>query len=242
MTAPSALPPGEQQWAPPPTSRRIRNPNPDHAWYRLLGLPTLVTIATGLAPYATGAPISRAIGISLTFGVVSWLLVKSMTISAPSWPAPPETGTQWGRTPRQWEVPGLQSALTRPQYMSRGVLVQLRQLVTDLLARRGSTIDSPQARELLGDRVISLLTDPDTRPASRNELTAIIGLCTQLAVDATDGARPLPIPAALVVGQHQRRALFGRRADGKNIAAAHSGSTVNNSPAFTGSTNRRETR
>lgn len=218
MTAPSAVPPDEQKSARPPA--RIRNPAQENAWYRLLGGPILVGIATAIAPYATGAPISRAVGVGLVFGIVTWLLVKSMTIGAPLWPEPPETGTEWGRTPRQWEVPGLQSALDRPQFMSRRVLLQLHQLVADLLARRGNTIDSPQARELLGDRTISLLTDPETRPASRNELTAIIGLCTQLAADDSGGARPLPIPAALVVGQQHRRSLFGRRAAAENIPTA----------------------
>lgn len=218
MTTPSALPPAEQKPARPPA--RIRNSAPENVWYRLLGGPILVAVATGIAPYATGAPLLRAIGVGLTFGVVTWLLVKSMTIGAPLWPEPPETGAEWGRTPRQWEVPGLQSALDRPQYMSRRVLVQLQQLVAELLARRGHTIDSPQARGLLGDRTISLLTDPETRPASRNELTAIIGLCTQLAADDSAGARPLPIPAALVVGHQHRRSLFGRRAGSKTNPTA----------------------
>lgn len=218
-------------------ARRVRNVAPENAWYRLLGLPILIALATGIAPYATGAPLSRSIGVSLTFGIVAWLLVKSMTLGGPLWPDPPDNGAEWGRTPRQWDVPGLQSALDRPQYMSRRILVQLHHLADELLARRSLSVDSAQARELLGDRTISLLTDPETPLASRTELIGIIELLTRLAVDDTGRSRALPIPPELVVGPRRRRSVFGRSS--KSMSA----STRTTSPQdFDSGPNRRETR
>lgn len=182
-------------------ARIQRNYTPDNAWYRLLGIPVLAALACAIAPFATGAPLSRSIGIGLTVGLVGWLLIKAMTVTAPIWPAPPATDQQWGRTARHWEVPGLESALERPQHMARRLLIQLHQLATEVLARRGLELDSPQARELLGPRIISLLTDPEAKSPNRSELTGISVLLAQLASTRSGGARPLPIPDRLTRGQ-----------------------------------------
>lgn len=190
-------------------SRRPSNPTrparPENAWYRLLALPVLVALATGIGPYATGAPLSRSIGIGLTLGVVSLLVLMSMTAPRPEWPTPPIEAPEWGRLPRRWEVPGLDAALERPQFMARRVLVQLAGIATALLARRSLTLESAAARELLGDRTIALLTDPEAKAPSRTELSAVIRALTQLAADPV--AAPLPIPAALVAGPRRRRFL-----------------------------------
>jgi hypothetical protein len=184
-------------------ARIQRNFTPENAWYRLLGLPILAALACGIAPFATGAPLSRSLGIGLTVGVVGWLLVKSMTVTAPNWPAPPATDQQWGRTARHWEVPGLESALERPQHMARRLLVQQHELATEVLARRGLALDSPQARELLGSRIISLLTDPEAKTPNRSELTGISVLLARLASTRSGGVRPLSIPDRLTRGQRQ---------------------------------------
>lgn len=192
-------------------ARIQRSFTPDSAWYRLLGIPVLAALACGIAPFATGAPLSRSIGIGLTVGVVGWLLIKAMTVTAPIWPAPPATDQQWGRTARHWEVPGLESALERPQHMARRLLIQQHQLATEVLARRGIALDSPQARELLGFRIISLLTEPEAKSPSRLELTGISVLLAQLASTRSGGVRPLPIPDRLTRSQRQSLVPWSRQ-------------------------------
>lgn len=192
-------------------ARIQRSFTPDSAWYRLLGIPVLAALACGIAPFATGAPLSRSIGIGLTVGMVGWLLIKAMTVTAPTWPAPPATNQQWGRTARQWEVPGLESALERPQHMARRLLIQQHQLATEVLARRGIALDSPQARELLGFRIISLLTEPEAKSPSRSELTGISVLLAQLASARSGGVRPLPIPDRLTRSQRQSLVPWSRQ-------------------------------
>jgi hypothetical protein len=86
--------------------------------------------------------------------------------------------------------------------MSRRILVQLSGMTEQLLARRGLSLSTPQARELLGDRTVSLLLDPEAKPPTRMELSAIIGLLTRLSTDPAGG--PLPIPTDLVVQPGRR--------------------------------------
>ncbi|WP_029138173.1 hypothetical protein [Nakamurella lactea] len=191
-----------------------RQPAPENAWYRLLALPILIALATGIGPYATGAPLSRSIGIGLTLGVVSLFVLMSMSSPRAEWPEPPMESPEWGRLPKRWEVPGLDAALERPQFMSRRVLVQLARLAGELLSRRGLTLDSPGARELLGDRTIALLTDPEAKAPSRAELSSVIGVLTRLAADPA--AAPLPIPPGLVAAPRRRR-LLPIRGVGRNL-------------------------
>lgn len=192
--------------------RPVRHLPPEHVWWRLLTLPVLVALATAIAPYATGAPLSRSIGIGLTLGLVTWLVIKSLTVPAIEWPLPPAVGDEWGRTPRQWEVPGLDAALERPQHMSRRALTTMLPIAQDLLARRGLRLDSARSRELLGDRAIQLLTVPDCSPPSRAELSGLIDRLTALGASGAPvptalpppgeplehPARPLPVPARLL--------------------------------------------
>lgn len=179
----------------------------ENAWYRLLAMPILAALACGIGPFATGAPLSRSIGIGLTFGVTTWLVVKSLTLRTPTWPEPPGTDQEWGRLPRRWEMPGMEGALDRPQHMSRRLLAQQREIAEGLLARRGLDIGSAQARDLLGARVIGLLTDPKAKPPSRAELTGICRLLTDIGSRSDGGIRALPIPAELTrQGRPRRRA------------------------------------
>lgn len=202
----------------PARPRPVRNPVPEHAWWRLSTLPVLVALATGIAPYASGAPLSRSVGIGLTLGAVTWLVIKSLTVPAAPWPAPPTVGDEWGRTARQWETPGLDAALERPHHMSGRVLTTMRSIARDLLARRGLTVESARARELLGERGIQLLTVPDCRPPSRSELSALIDRLTRIGVGQVPTpahplpidqpqelpARPLPVPARLLPRRKDR--------------------------------------
>lgn len=174
----------------------------ENAWYKQLPLPILIALATGIGPYATGAPLSRSIGIGLTLGLVGLLILMSLNSPRADWPEPPIESPEWGRLARRWEVPGLEAALERPQFMSRRILVQLRGMTEQLLARRGLSLSTPQARELLGDRTVSLLLDPEAKPPTRMELSAIIGLLTRLSTDPAGS--PLPIPTDLVVPPGRR--------------------------------------
>ncbi len=182
----------------------------ENAWYRLLAMPVLAALACGIGPFATGAPLSRSIGIGLTFGVTTWLVVKSLTLRTPAWPEPPGPDQEWGRSPRRWEMPGMEGALDRPQHMSRRLLAQQREIAEGLLARRGLDIGSAQARDLLGARVMGLLTDSEAKPPSRAELTGISRLLTDIGARADAGVRALPIPAELTrPGRPRRRARTG---------------------------------
>lgn len=199
-------------------ARLVRQLPAEHVWWRLLTLPVLVALATGIAPYVTGAPVSRSIGIGLTLGVVTWLVIKSLTVPAIEWPQPPMVGEEWGRTPRQWELPGLDAALERPQHMSRRVLLTMVPIARDLLARRGLPLDCARSRELVGERGIQLLTVADCAPPRRSELLALIDRLTALGAGHVTGpsapptpggspehpARPLPIPARLLPRRKDR--------------------------------------
>lgn len=203
---------------PTPRPRPVRTLPPEHVWWRLLTLPVLVALATGIAPYATGAPLSRSIGIGLTLGAVTWLVIKSLTVPAIEWPQPPVVGDEWGRTARQWEVPGLDAALERPQYMSRRALTTMLPIARDLLARRGLQLDGARSRELLGDRGTQLLTVPDCSPPSRAELSVLIDRLTRIGAGEVSvppappvpgepherPAHPLPVPARLLPRRKDR--------------------------------------
>lgn len=191
----------------PRMERSIAN---ESAWYRLLAMPILAALACSIGPFATGAPLSRSIGIGLTFGVTTWLVVKSLTLRTPMWPEPPGTDQEWGRSPRRWEMPGMDGARERPQHMSRRILVEQRHIADDLLARRGLHIGSAQARDLLGGRVIGLLTDPEAKAPSRAELSGIGHLLTDIGSRADGRSRALPIPVEVTRRARSRRAPVGR--------------------------------
>lgn len=183
-------------------ARLERSIGNENAWYRLLAMPILAALACGIGPFATGAPLSRSIGIGLTFGLTTWLVVKSLTLRTPMWPEPPGTDREWGRSPCRWELPGLDGALERPQYMSSRLLREQRRIADSLLARRGLAIGSPRAQALFGARVISLLTDPGAKVPTTAELLGITDLLIDIGASPDGGVRALPIPDPLI---RQRR-------------------------------------
>ncbi|NNG36027.1 hypothetical protein [Nakamurella aerolata] len=186
-------------------------PDPELPWWRLLVIPGLAAVAIGIALWAAGVPVPRLIGIAVTIGIVTWLLVRGATLNQHLWPEEPTVGPGWDRSSRIWEQPGLDAALDRPQFMAGRLLRTLRQESDALLIRRGLDPESDEARELLGPRTFQLLYADEAPVAQRAELRAIIARLTQLAATPQPGVPALQIPARLTARPARRFPSFGPR-------------------------------
>ncbi|WP_353648296.1 hypothetical protein ABLG96_15790 [Nakamurella sp. A5-74] len=206
--------------------------SPPGAWWRLLTMPILAALAAGIGVFATGGPVTRSVVIALTAGVVTWLLVRALTVEVDPWPPEPETGFAHGRVPQLWEISGFESALQRPEYLGRRAIRAVREIAVPVLLRRAIDLKAPQdadrARDLLGSRNFELLTDPDHGAVSRADLVQLVDRVTRLATATGDGLRPVRIDPRLLPhrGRRSLRALIGARSSRRSTggSADHSGS------------------
>lgn len=206
--------------------------SPPGAWWRLLTLPILAALAAGIGVYASGGPVWRSVVVALTAGVVTWLLVRALTVEADPWPPEPETEYEHGRVPQLWEIVGFDAALERPEYLGRRAIRSVRDVAVPVLRRRGIDLDAPAdanvARELLGNRSFELLTNNDHGTPTRADLVALVDRVTQLATATGDGLRPIRIDPRLHPrrGRRSWRSLIGARSSGRSALRATSRSTA----------------
>lgn len=192
-------------------------------------MPILAALAAGIGVYATGGPVTRSVVIALTAGVVTWLLVRALTVEVDPWPPEPETGFAHGRVPQLWEISGFESALQRPEYLGRRAIRAVREIAVLVLRRRAIDLDAPRdadrTRDLLGSRNFELLTDPDHGAVSRADLVQLVDRVTRLATATGDGLRPVRIDPRLLPhrGRRSLRALISGRRTGR--PAGHAGSS-----------------
>lgn len=206
--------------------------SPPGAWWRLLTMPILAALAAGIGVFATGGPVTRSVVIALTAGVVTWLLVRALTVEVDPWPPEPETGFAHGRVPQLWEISGFESALQRPEYLGRRAIRAVREIAVPVLRRRAIDLEAPRdadrARDLLGSRNFELLTDPDHGAVSRADLVQLVDRVTRLATATGDGLRPVRIDPRLLPhsGRRSLRALIRARSSRRSTggSADHSGS------------------
>lgn len=214
--------------------------SPPGAWWRLLTMPILAALAAGIGVYATGGPVTRSVVIALTAGVVTWLLVRALTVEVDPWPPAPETGFPHGRVPQLWEISGFESALQRPEYLGRRAIRSVREVALPVLRRRAIDLDAPEdagrARDLLGSRSFELLTDPDHGAVSRADLVQLVDRVTRLATATGDGLRPVRIDPRLLPrhGRRSLRALLGVRSS-RRSAGGSTGAAAGGSPDRSGS-------
>lgn len=176
-----------------------------------LGPAALIVVVTGIATYANGAPLPRAIGVALTLGVVTYLLLRSLVAHRQDWPPPPDNAER-ERFPTRWRMPTLEAALSRPRYSGDRLLARIRLLAEPVLARRGEDLSGPIARQWFSPSGVRLLLG-ESGPPTADDLRALIDALARLAAEDAPGRPGLKLPPALISGRRHGASLRSLFAD-----------------------------